>query len=228
MGQNQRRGLGFLCVQSSPFGLTTCKVCTGLPLQAWKPGLLWIKALSRPHRSPSGEAGGWESSDLRFCSWLCSLTRVTLTKSPVFFPFFFLAPGSVLCSQSRNKDSHFIPPEGNQIFKRERLPSPKSHFINKQTKTETQLGSRFPGSSKALRGPSELAVEMCSPPERRSETLWVPVTVRLAGPPGFPLVASMPHSPNITGAWLSPAIPRSTRGSSCPLLRARFHVDLSP
>lgn len=78
-----------------------------------------------------------------------------MTKSPFSSPF-FLAPGSVLCSQSRNKDSHFIPPEGNQIFKRERLPSPESHFTNKQTKAETQLGSRFPGSSKALRGPSDL------------------------------------------------------------------------
>ena len=97
MGQNQRQGLGFLCVQSSLFGLTTCKVCTGLPLQAWEPGPLWIKALSRPHRSPCGEAGGWESSDLRFCSWLCSTTRVTLTKSPFPPPLFFFLPQVRFC-----------------------------------------------------------------------------------------------------------------------------------
>ena len=97
LGQNQRQGLGFLCVQSSLFGLTTCKVCTGLPLQAWEPGPLWIKALSRPHRSPCGEAGGWESSDLRFCSWLCSTTRVTLTKSPFPPPLFFFLPQVRFC-----------------------------------------------------------------------------------------------------------------------------------
>ena len=51
---------------------------------------------------------------------------------------------------------------------------------------------------------------MCSQLERQSEVLRVPVAARLAGvsevagPPGFLLVASMPRSPNITGAWLSP------------------------